>query len=119
MNHFPARRKPVRSGIERAPEREFPAHRQWVRGHDCVVPGCADRQIEAAHFDGPVPVEDMGGIGMKRHDRWCLPACASHHREIHAQGWRAFERRYGVDLRKIAEGLARLSPHRHKWSVAP
>lgn len=111
------RRKPrLRSGIERAPQREFPQHRQWVRQtRACIVEGCEDRMIEAAHFDGPVPVEDMGGKGLKRHDRWVFPCCHLHHREMHNGGWQAFEAKYGVNLKAAAEALAKASPHRWRW----
>ena len=112
---LPSRRKSQKSGIARAQHRDFPAHRQWIRGHACVVKDCESRQIEAAHFDGPVPFEDMGGKGLKRHDRWCLPACALHHREIHSLGWQSFERKYGISMKAIAEGLAKISPHRWRW----
>lgn len=115
---IPKRRKRERSGIARAPRRDFPAHRQWIRGHDCAVPGCASRYIEAAHFDGPVPKEDMGGKGLKRHDRWCFPLCATHHAEYHRRGWRAFDAKHGISTADIARAMARSSRHRHLWENA-
>lgn len=115
---IPRRRKPLRSGIERAPPREFPQHRQWVRGHECAVTGCQERRVDAAHFDGPVPKEDAGGKGLKRHDRWCFPLCREHHQEYHRRGWRAFDAKHGLSTETIARRLAATSPHRHRWEDA-
>lgn len=115
---FPKRRERQRSGIERAPQREFPGHRAWVRGHDCYVTGCLSRQIEAAHVqdDDRVPVEDRGGMGIKPSDLWIFPCCHDHHREAHTIGHAEFDRRHGVDRVEVALRLQHTSPHRFKWS---
>lgn len=111
-----ARRKPMRSGIARGPRRTFHQHRQWVRGHVCAVPGCQEREIEAAHYDGPVPYEERGGKALKDHDKWTLPLCRwIHHPEYHSLGWARFDQKHGINTRKIAEELARRSPHRWRW----
>lgn len=110
------RRKPPKSGIARRPPMHSPAHRKWVRGFECVAAksgGCGGG-IEAAHFDGPIPNEDRGGMGRKDADRWCFPCCRIHAAEQHAKGWAAFDRAHGVDTKRIAEGLARRSPHLRK-----
>ena len=121
MSPMPKRREPMSSGILRGPHREFPAHRQWVRGHDCSVPGCTNRDIEAAHYDGPVPMEDMGGTGLKRHDKWVFPLCRSHHTmgpdSYHFLGSDQFDARHKISTRDIAMHMQRTSPHRVKWSV--
>jgi hypothetical protein len=49
-------------------------------------------------------------MGMKPDDRWTVPLCSRHHGEGHQSGWRTFEAKYGVDLRRQAERLAALSP---------
>lgn len=114
------RRPRVRSGIQRAPQREFPAHRAWLRQHfQCAIAGkmghiCQGR-IEAAHYDGPVPNEERGGKGLKRHDKWCWPACTEAHRLYHTMGWARFDSYFGADTKKIAEECVRRSPHRLKW----
>lgn len=107
---IPARRKPPRSGIERAPSRECAAHRKWVRGHACSVPGCERRDIECAH----VRRGTDAGVGIKPSDRWTIPLCAEHHREQHSIGEASFERRHRIDMKRIAEALFARSPHRHK-----
>lgn len=113
---IPARRKPPRSGIERAEPRECAAHRKWVRGHACSVPGCERRDIECAHVQASpaVPYAERGGLRVKAHDKWTYPLCADHHRESHDMGHDTFDRRYGIDRAKIAAALFARSPHRHK-----
>ena len=109
------RRKPKAPGIQRGPQRDYPGHRAWVRTRACVVGGCSNRDIEAAHYDGAVPHEDMSGTGLKKHDRWVLPLCVRHHRDVHAWGLAKFEKVFGVDLKRAAEECARISPHRFRW----
>ncbi len=84
-----------------------PAHRKWVRGHACSVPGCESRPIECAH----VREGTDGGVGMKPSDRWTISLCRDHHAEQHRIGEGAFERRYKIDLVSIAEEFGRRSPH--------
>lgn len=110
---LPQRRKPARSGIERAEAvRECPAHRAWIRGFACSVPNCQGGPIECAH----VRRGTDGGIGIKPSDRWTIPLCAAHHREQHQIGEGAFEKRHGIDMKKIAAALFARSPHRHKFN---
>lgn len=116
MNYV-KRRPKVSSGIERAPQREFPGHRQWVRGHNCYVPGCPSRAIEAAHVQDSdeVPPEERGGMALKAHDKWTFPCCHAHHLEAHAYGHDVFDKTHGVDRVKVALQMQKLSPHRFKW----
>ena len=88
------------------------AHRQWVRGHACSVPGCQDRPIECAH----VRSGSDGGIGLKPSDIWTISLCREHHAEQHRLGEAEFQLRHGIDLRALAEEFARRSPHRNRWS---
>ena len=97
------RRPKVRSGIERAPKREWPKHRQWVRGHECLVSGCMNRDIEAAHVRTG---GTGGGTGIKPSDWWCVPLCSEHHKLQHSVGEREFERMYQIDLKAEARKLA-------------
>jgi hypothetical protein len=78
------------------------------------VDGCNNRQIEAAHFDGPIPYEDRGGMSERDHDRWVFPLCREHHVEYHG-GWARFDAKYKLNTKAIAEHMARTSPHRHRW----
>lgn len=112
---LPARRKPLRSGIARAPKRSFPGHLAWVRGHECAIVGKGDHvcsgRIEAAH----VRIGTGGGTSLKPADCHTIPLCSEAHRLQHQIGETSFERRFGIKMREIAEGLARISPHRHRW----
>lgn len=47
---IPRRRKVQRSGIARAPRREWPKHRAFLRRHHCVVPECIAEPIEVSHI---------------------------------------------------------------------
>ena len=47
---------------------------------------------------------------MKPPDRWTVPLCHDHHHEQHQIGHAAFDAKYGVDLRALAEELSGLSP---------
>jgi len=88
--------------------RECPAHRAWVRRHHCCVPGCTKRPIECAH----VRRNTDGGLAMKPSDRWTISLCREHHIEQHRIGETAFEGRYNIDMRELAEEFARRSPRR-------
>lgn len=103
---FPARR-PKRE--KRRATRTCPAHRAWVRRHYCSVPGCTGMPVECAH----VRTGTDGGTSLKPSDRWVISLCATHHHEQHQMGEKRFQVRHGIDLLKLAERFARLSPHRH------
>lgn len=113
------RKKPkLRMGVREDRERELrhPPHTKWVRSHACSVPGCEERQIEAAHFDGPIPNEDRGGRGVRDHDKWTFPLCKwVHHAEYHRIGWARFDAKYKLSTKAIAEECARRSHHKHRW----
>lgn len=114
---YPKRRPRVLSGIERGPQREFPGHRAWVRGHACRVPGCENRKIEAAHVQGSleVPKDERGGMALKAHDKWTVPECDTHHAESHKIGHNAFDKKYRIDRVQTARQLQARSPHRFRW----
>ena len=94
--------------------RLFPAHRAWVRGHACCVPGCPNPQIECAH----VRRETDGGGALKPSDFWTISLCGTHHAEQHAIGEARFEKRHAIDMRELALAFARRSPHRAAWRGA-
>ena len=101
--------------IEREPagqrvSRECPAHRAWVRRHHCCVPGCRMRPIECAH----VRQDTDGGMALKPSDRWTISLCRTHHVEQHQLGETAFEKRYNLDMRELAQLFASRSPHRRR-----
>ena len=73
--------------------------------HDC------EGSTEAAH----VRSFTDGGMGVKPSDIYSISLCALAHREQHTIGEPAFERKYRIDMRKLAEFFERRSPHRAKW----
>ena len=103
---LPPRRKPARSGIERAAHREWPRHRKFVRSHACCVPNCTGSPIEFAHIRSAA----TAGTGLKPHDAFGVSLCFAHHREQHDDGVETFQRRHGIDLGKIALEFVRHSP---------
>lgn len=90
--------------------RNCPAHRAWVRRHHCSVQGCERLPIECAH----VRRGTDGGTSFKPSDKWVVSLCSEHHREQHAIGESAFEKRHGICLRELATLFARRSPHWQK-----
>jgi hypothetical protein len=87
-----------------------PAHRDWVRGHHCSVPGCQLMPIEVAH----VRRGGGGGMGRKSSDAFTLSLCREHHAEQHRIGEQSFEARHGFTMLGKAEEFYLASPHRHK-----
>jgi hypothetical protein len=109
---LPKRRRKVKSKA-RGPIR-CPSHITWVRGHFCTIndPECSVR-MEAAH----VRIGTDGGTGMKPGDNWVIPLCGHHHAEQHQMGEATFERRHRINMKAIAEGLWRISPHGIRWRM--
>lgn len=111
---LPKRRERQRSGIQRAPQREWPRHRKFIRSLECSVPNCIWslsfeglwNKIECAH----VRVGGRAGIAQKPADWHCIPLCSIHHKEQHAVGEPVFEHKYKIDMKRIALALAKQSP---------
>lgn len=102
---LPPRKKRARSGIARGPQRVWPRHRKFVRGHVCAVPGCIASEVEFAH----VRTAENSGTGIKPHDSNGVPLCRHHHREQHDCGVHTFEDRHGIDLEALAAEFVRKS----------
>lgn len=85
------------------------AHRDWVRGHHCSVPGCQLMPIEVAHVNRA----STRGVGQKSSDAFVLALCREHHAESH-RGEKTFEAKHGIRMLALAEEFYRKSPHRHK-----
>lgn len=85
------------------------AHRDWIRSHFCVVPGCQLMPIEVAHVNRA----STRGIGVKASDAFCVSLCRDHHAESH-RGEKTFEKTHAVDLMALAQEFYRKSPHWQK-----
>jgi hypothetical protein len=103
---LPPRRKPVKSGIERAPERVFRYHEKWVRGHACCVRECQQTHIEVHHVRSAA----TAGTALKPPSWRTVSLCSAHHSQLHAIGIDTFQRTYGIDLAALAGEFARRSP---------
>lgn len=109
---IPKRRKPAKMGLREAPQIRSEAHKQWVRGHECAIAGrnghACGGKIEAAH----VRTGTDGGMGVKPGDNWTIPLCGmAHIPDQHQHGERAFELKYGIDMKALAAELWLRSPH--------
>jgi hypothetical protein len=87
--------------------RVCPAHRAWVRRHQCSIPRCQRLPIECAH----VRTGSDGGTALKPADCWLISLCRYHHAEQHRVGEASFAARYGLDLIELAREFASRSPH--------
>lgn len=110
MMKLPAKRERVRSGILRGPKREHPKHRAFIRRHTCVVTlgkvhDDCDGPIQCCHYRTAA----NSGKGLKPADWETFPGCFRHHAEQHLIGQRAFEEKYGLDLKAICADLAKVS----------
>ena len=112
MTTLPKRRKKEPMKVKERPQVRCASHLRWIRGFECSVANefCEGR-IEAAH----VRRNTDGGASVKPSDYWTIPLCSNHHRIQHNRGERAFEKDFGINMREIAQGLAKKSPHRGKW----
>lgn len=116
MMKLPKRRERPRSGIARAPQREWPRHRKFVRLHECIcnadspfsalMPEPCEGPIECCHYRDAA----NSGTGLKPADWWTFPACSAHHALQHRIGQDAFEAAYSLTLRETCLALARQSP---------
>lgn len=104
---LPARLKP--DHFKPKPRLRSTAHRDWVRGHFCSVPGCQLMPIEVAHINRA----STRGMGEKSSDAFTVSLCREHHAESH-RGERTFEAKHGIRLLELAEQFYRRSPHRQK-----
>jgi hypothetical protein len=96
--------KPPKMGARVQERRDFPRHRQFVRRHACVVPGCDGLPIQCAH----VRLGTDGGTGLKPSDWWCVPLCVEHHFRQHGAGEESFWA--GRDAKALALSFAMQSP---------
>lgn len=107
---LPKRRKPPKMGLREPSQIRCPAHLKWIRGHECAISGhvlhVCNGRIEAAH----VRRGTDGGVGIKPSDIWAIPLCSSAHRDQHNAGEATFEKYWKIDMKAMAEDMARRSP---------
>lgn len=133
--YLPKRRKKPKMGLREAPQIRCPGHLKWIRGYPCSIQcmgpvlseaylmdsvlrmrgpdhECSGK-IEAAHVRSGTD----GGTALKPGDNFTIPLCSAAHREQHQIGEAAFEKRYGINMREIADKLWQLSPHGRRWRM--
>jgi hypothetical protein len=105
---LPPKRERARSNIPRAPKREWPRHRAFLRRHQCVVGrvDCDNSRIEVAHIRSAA----NSGTGIKPADWDAIPLCWSCHKLQHLIGQREFEKQFHINLTELAKEFARQSP---------
>ena len=104
---LPPRLKP--DHFKPKPRLRSTAHRDFVRGHYCCVPGCQLMPIEVAHINRA----STRGMGEKSSDAFTVALCREHHAASH-RGEKTFERQHGLNLLELAEEFYRRSPHKGK-----
>lgn len=86
------------------------AHRAFVRGHHCCVPGCQEMPIEVAHYNRA----STRGMGQKSSDAFTLSLCRDHHTESHLLGDKSFQAKHGIDMLALCREFYYSSPHKSK-----
>lgn len=114
MNTLPRRRQRPRMGVREPSQIRCPGHLKFIRSLECAVHGACRGGIEAAH----VRRGTDGGTGVKPSDCYTIPLCAYHHARQHAIGEQQFEKEYRINMRKIADGLWRISDARKRWEAS-
>ncbi len=88
------------------------AHCDFVRSHECCVPGCVGRPIEVAHLRNG----SDAGMARKPSDFYTISACRFHHDQQHNIGEKSFASMYQIDLHALAQAFSEASPK--KWEIA-
>lgn len=105
------RRKRERMGLREEPQYRNARYLKHVRGFQCCIAGknghVCEGKIEAMHVRSGTD----GGMAVKPSDFWTIPGCSAAHREQHQIGEPAFERKYGISMKAIAERLWKHSRH--------
>lgn len=76
---------------------------KFVRSLSCVITGYQGDCIHPHHLIG----HNQGGMGTKSSDYYAFPLRSDIHQELHNQGWRAFEEKYGSQWQFAAETQAK------------
>lgn len=105
-------KKPKRTGRWKSQ-----AHRDFVRSHECIVPGCTRRPIEVAHLRNGTDA----AAGRKASDWFTVSMCGGiegHHAEEHNLGEESFQKKYGINLHALAAMFAAASPRAFQIQLA-
>lgn len=103
----PVRKKKLQMG--RQPRERDEAHLAALRRCQCISCGL-DAGCEAAHVRTNRGPGTGGGMGMKPHDRNCLPLCVGCHRQQHAEGEQIFYDAIDLDPNTACRQVYSVSP---------
>ena len=94
-------------GVRKPSRIDCRGHLQYTRSFECLVDdeNCLG-DIQAHH----AKTKGSGGG-----DEQATPLCVYHHGEIHNIGHDTFEKKYDLDLAKVAARLWQFSTHRFKY----
>ena len=87
-------------------------HLKFIRTLPCCVCLKMDT-VQAAHLRIGVPYHEKGGMGMKSHDKWCVPLSAEEHHRQHQIGEKSYWGNMDYPM-SLAENLYALSGDREK-----
>lgn len=72
----------------------------WIRQQPCCI--CGDNVHVEAHHPRVGLLNADPGMAQKASDKWALPLCGRHHRELHGMAEREFWAGYGIDQFALA-----------------
>lgn len=85
-------------------KRKYPKHKAWLRTLPCCVTGIQG-YTEAAH----IRYQTGGGMGLKPHDKWCIPLSSGRHSYQHEIGEKRFWGSMIDDAKNLALKLFEIS----------
>lgn len=97
-------------------------YRAWVRGRPCLIEGKNGHVCVPTRAAAHVRTGTDGCTSEKPSDFWCVSLCDDYmgvhgkgaHNEQHRLGEKAFEKKYGVDLKAAAQQYWNSGAHSHK-----
>lgn len=96
-----------------------PGHRKYVRSHACILWGRPDHECSGPIDCCHVKARNGATNRSKATDAKTFSACRAAHAEQTAMGEGRFEKKYGIDLNKIADEFAAKSPYLRRSITAP
>lgn len=112
---IPRRRKKQKMGLREPPQYRSASYMQYVRGFECAILGKHDclGRIESHH----VRQGTDGGAAQKPSDWWCVPLCSGAHEELHRIGQAAFDAKYKIKCKEVAQAIWQRSPHAVRYRM--
>lgn len=103
------KRKREKMGIEKSGPLRCPAHKRFVKRHECCLKGLVDLKTGNPHVCwGPIDPHHVTTVGAGGGDDECVPVCRGGHDLVDRPGWsqRLVEERFGINFKDLAEQMA-------------